>query len=60
MDKKEDNDVRKTWEAEYKRKQEQDKNKSWSDWEKKFERQQFDAFVKERLRESKESEKEKK
>ena len=61
MDKKEtESDVKKTWAEEYKKKQEQDRKKDWSDWQKLFEQQQFDAFVKERMRLSKETDKEKK
>jgi hypothetical protein len=61
MDKKEtESDVKKTWAEEYKKKQEQDRKKDWSDWQKLFDQQQFDAFVKERMRLSKETDKEKK
>lgn len=58
MDKKEsESDVKKTWAEEYKKKQEQDRKKDWTDWQKEFDRQQFDAFIRERLRVSKENEK---
>ena len=58
MDKKEsESDVKKTWAEEYKKKQEQDRKKDWSDWQKEFDRQQFDALIRERLRVSKENEK---
>ena len=54
---KKNEDVKKTWEEEYKKKLQDDKNKTWADWEKKFNNQQFDAFVKERFEKSKEKEK---
>ncbi len=58
MDKKEnESNVKKTWAEEYKKKQEQDRKKDWSDWQKEFDRQQFDAFIREQLRVSKENEK---